>query len=333
MDIKTAKSIPIDDLLQRLSCDVAKIVSGCKWYRSPSRNEKTPSFKLTRDAAGWYDHGTGEGGNILDLAYRLHSGLPLPGKLEGEQVKQALWFIESVVGSTLSFDIPTSRQSLTVTPEPHAYTLIEAKPFMVYGRGSSLSKSSLYLGTRGVNAERVAPYLSDVTFAGSDGKKRYGFGIPNISGGFEIRRFGDWQKRSVGTKDVTIFKAERDMAPWHTFYSMIDFCTFLTVDKPPVGAYNFLIVNSDSLIDKATAYLEGMPAGFMVHYPHSDPSGQTAYNKMLNFLAGEGWNGGDRAYLYDGFKDWTEAREHQLGLSDSFAQPAIRSVVKSTPKR
>lgn len=188
-------------------------------------------------------------------------------------------------------------------------------PFAVYGRGSSLTQSALYLGTRGVNAERAAPYLEDVTFAGQDGKKRYGFGMPNVSGGYEIRRYGDWQKRSVGTKDVTMFKADRQAAPWHTFYSLIDFCTFLTVDKPPVGAYNFLIINSDSLVDKAILYLDSIPAGFMIHYPHADESGQRAYHKLVDFLVGQGWSCGDKAYLYSGFKDWTEAREKQLGLS------------------
>jgi hypothetical protein len=320
MDIKTAKSIPIDQLLQRLGCEMAKTISGCKWYRSPSRIEKTPSFKLTRDAYGWYDHGTGEGGNILDLAYRLHTGLPLAGKLNGQHVKEALTFIENVMGFAGSLP-PSIPRIQPVTSEPHAFTLISHAPFAVYGRGSSLTKSALYLGTRGVNAERVAPYLEDVTFTGSDEKKRYGFGLPNVSGGYEIRRYGDWAKRSVGTKDVTMFKAERPMAPWHTFYSLIDFCTFITVDKPPIGAYNYLVINSDSLVDKAIAYLDSLPAGFMIHYPHGDESGGRAYQKLVDFLTSHGWMSGDKAHLYTGFKDWTEAREHQLGLSTQFVQP------------
>ncbi|MCC5611291.1 hypothetical protein LC612_32230 [Nostoc sp. CHAB 5834] len=326
MDIQTAKTIPIDELLQRLGCEVAKTSNGCKWYRSPSRIEKTPSFKLTRDAYGWYDHGTGEGGNILDLAFRLHSGLPLVGKLDGQHVKEALTFIEQVMGLTGSSNSPVQRVPV-ITPEPHAFTLVKHTPFAVYGRGSSLTPAALYLGTRGVNAERVAPYLEDITFVGSDEKKRYGFGVPNVSGGYEIRRYGDWAKRSVGTKDITIFKAERIVAPWHTFYSLVDFGTFITVDKPPVGAYNYLIINSDSLVDKAIAYLDGWPAGFMIHYPHTDESGQRAYQKLVDFLAGQGWMNGNKAQLYAGCKDWTEAREKQLGLTT----PVVKLLPQSTP--
>ena len=329
MDIKTAKAIPIDELLQRLGYEVAKTASGCKWYRSPTRIEKTPSFKLTPDAAGWFDHGTGEGGNILDLAYQLKTGLPA-AKLDGEQVKVALAFIENVVGATPSFERLPIRPSLPGTPQAPAYSVIRHQPFSAYGRSSSLSKAALYLGSRGINAERVAPYLEEVTYAGSDGQERYGFGMTNVSGGFELRRQGDWAKTAVGRKDVTIFNAARAVAPWHAFYSMIDFCTFLSVDKPPVGAYNYLIINSDSLVGKAMAYLEGLPAGFMVHYPHDDlalirkinpslaatmrNSGLEAYHKLLDFLSAQGWISGNKSYLYTGFKDWTEAREQQLGL-------------------
>ena len=329
MDIRTAKAIPIDEFLQRLGYEVAKTVSSCKWYQSPTRIEKTPSFKLTPDATGWFDHGTGEGGNILDLAYRLKTGLPA-AKLDGGQVKAALAFIENVVGATPSFELPPVRPSLLGTFQAPAYNVIRHQPFNAHGRSSSLSKAALYLGSRGINAERVAPYLEEVTYAGSDGQERYGFGMPNVSGGFELRRHGDWVKTAVGRKDVTIFRAARAVAPWHAFYSMIDFCTFLTVDKPPVDAYNYLIINSDSLVGKAMAYLEGLPAGFMVHYPHDDlapirranpalaatmrNSGLEAYHRLLDFLSAHGWSGSDKLYLYTGFKDWTEAREQQLGL-------------------
>jgi hypothetical protein len=321
MDIKTAKAIPIDEFLLRLGHKPTKRMGGCQWYCSPTRNEKTPSFKLTSTATGWYDHGTGEGGNILDLAYRIHSGQPLMARLQGEQLNQALTFIESAMGLT-SYAVLPRRPAQPVAAEPHAFTLLEHTPFTVYTRGSSLTQAALYLGSRGVNAERVAPYLEDIIFAGRDGKKRYGFGVPNVSGGYEIRRYGDWEKRSVGTKDITMFTAQRQDAPWHTFYSLIDFCTFITVDRPPIGAYHFLIINSDSLVDKAMGYLATMPPGFMIHYPHTDASGQRAYHKVTDFLTERAWICGNKADLYTGFTDWTEAREHQLGLSSQATRGA-----------
>lgn len=65
-----------------------------------------------------------------------------------------------------------------------------------------------------------------------------------------------------------------------------------------------------------------------MHYPHTDESGQRAYHKLVDFLTGHGWMGGDKAYLYPGFKDWTEAREQQLGLTI----PSVRSFRPSSSK-
>ena len=312
MDIKTAKAIPIDELLQRLGCRVTSIISGCYWYCSPTRQKKTPSFKLTPDARGWYDHGTGEGGNILDLAYRLHTGRPLTGKLDGHQVREALGFIQERMGISYR---PTPGLPIPVpSPAASAFTLLGHTPFAVHTPAGTLTPAARYLVARHIDPQRVTPYLEDVTFTGRDGRRRSGFGLPNRAGGYEIRRAHDWAKRSVGTKDITLFEAGRAMAPWHTFYSLIDFCTFLTVDKPPLGAYHYLILNSDSLVERAIAYLGERPAGFMMHYPHQDESGRQAYEKLLGFMAGQGWSGGNQAGRYAGFKDWTEARQHQLGL-------------------
>ena len=329
MNTDEAKAISINDFLQRQGYSVAKITAKEYRYLSPFRTEKTPSFHVTIDGRAWKDFGDGRGGNIIDLAFRLATNLPLPARLDGAQLKTALAFIQTVVGSAdHSLSQIRQYQSLPVTKEP-AYIVLEHHPFSVYGRGSFLTKASLYLGTRGINAERFAPYLEDVVYTGEDGKKRYGFGMPNISGGYELRRHGDWMKTAVGHKDVTIFKATKEAAPWHCFYSLIDFGTFLTIDKPPIGTYHYLIINSDSLVDKAIGYLDSMPASYMIQYPHMDESGQRAYHKLLHFLANQEWGRGERSELYQGFKDWTEAREVQLGLTLSAVSP---SAIKKTPK-
>ena len=313
MTIADAKTIPINDWLQQLGHQPVQITTKDYRYRSPFRTEKTPSFHVTKEGRAWKDFGDGRGGNIIDLAYRLATNLPLPPHLDSEQVKTALTYIAQTQATTRPFDRPTSPQAQLLSKEP-AYRILHYTPFSLYSRGSSLSKAALYLGSRGINAQRFAPYLQDVIYTGEQGKKRYGFGLPNLSGGYELRRHGDWMKTAVGHKDVTIFNAHKPAAPWHCFYSLIDFGTFLTIDKPPLGAYHYLVINSDSLVDKAATFLRGLPAGHMVHYPHLDESGQRAYHTLRDFLGAAGWDGGDRSALYAGFKDWTEAREAQLGL-------------------
>lgn len=327
MTTDQAKAISINDLLLQLGHQPVNITAREYRYISPFRVEKTPSFHVTLDGRAWKDFGDGRGGNILDLAFRLTTDLPLSTRLDGEQLKTALAFMESVVG-THTYSRPLTLPTLPVHREP-VYRLLQQRPFSVYGQGSSLSKAALYLGSRGINAERFAPYLTDVTYAAEDTKPRYGFGMPNVVGGYELRRYGDWKKTAIGHKDVTIFKAHKEAAPWHTFYSLIDFGTFLTVDKPPVGAYHYLIINSDSLVDRAIGYLASMPTSHMVQYPHMDQSGQRASTKLREFLLDQEWGYGERSQLYQGFKDWTEAREAQLGLTHALTSP---SSLKATPK-
>ncbi|MFC7671345.1 CHC2 zinc finger domain-containing protein [Hymenobacter humi] len=41
------------------------------YYLSPLREERTASFAVNTRKNCWFDHGLGEGGNLLDLAMRL----------------------------------------------------------------------------------------------------------------------------------------------------------------------------------------------------------------------------------------------------------------------
>lgn len=68
MNTAQAKAIPMKDLLARLGHAPHHEKHGELWYLSPFREESEPSCKLTMNSKGWYDHGRGEGGNILDFA-------------------------------------------------------------------------------------------------------------------------------------------------------------------------------------------------------------------------------------------------------------------------
>ncbi|WP_138485387.1 hypothetical protein [Dyadobacter bucti] len=305
MKISDAKNIPIDDFLESLGHACTKEVGGRKWYKRPYGNENTASFVLSVDKNAWYDHGEGVGGNILDLAIKY-------ANIAG--ISEALKFIENTVGS--GYIIPTIRQELkAMEPELPYYDLIGATDFNIYS-GGALSRNAQYLNSRGIDPKAAAPYLKDIRFvARASSKKSYsGLGMQNNSGGFEVRRAGDWAKTSVGSKDVSAFFADRDHAPWLAFYSMIDFCSFITIDQPPIGTYNYLVINGDGLVGKAQEFIRNIPVGTMIHYPHRDISGQKAFHKLLDYMTTLGWSGADRAHLYEGFKDLAEAQEKKLRI-------------------
>jgi DNA primase len=67
-----AKKFDLFDYLSTLGHLPAKIRNQDYWYRSPLRDEKTPSFKVNRKSNLWYDHGTWQGGDLIDFGTLYH---------------------------------------------------------------------------------------------------------------------------------------------------------------------------------------------------------------------------------------------------------------------
>ena len=66
--MESMKRFPIEDFLARLGHHPVQRSANAVWYRSPYREEKTPSFKVNPEKNLWYDFGEGKGGNIFALA-------------------------------------------------------------------------------------------------------------------------------------------------------------------------------------------------------------------------------------------------------------------------
>ena len=67
-----AKQIPITEFLAQQGVHPTNSSRHEYWYLSPFRHERTPSLKVDSNKNVWFDHGTGEGGTILDLCAKLH---------------------------------------------------------------------------------------------------------------------------------------------------------------------------------------------------------------------------------------------------------------------
>ncbi len=72
MEIQNIKQIAITDYLQQQGYAPARVQGIHYWYYSPLRNERTPSFKVNTERNQWYDFGSGEHGDIIDLVCALH---------------------------------------------------------------------------------------------------------------------------------------------------------------------------------------------------------------------------------------------------------------------
>lgn len=69
---KEIKSIPLATFMSRLGHEPVRRCGDKLWYKSPLKQEHTPSFKIETSLNCWYDFGIGKGGNMIDLAAELY---------------------------------------------------------------------------------------------------------------------------------------------------------------------------------------------------------------------------------------------------------------------
>jgi len=79
-DKEEARRVSIVAYLESLGYVGVKVGSRIR-FKSPLRNETTPSFYVNPERNLWYDFGLGEGGDVIDLVRRLH-GLSFPEAVE-----------------------------------------------------------------------------------------------------------------------------------------------------------------------------------------------------------------------------------------------------------
>lgn len=228
-----AKRIPITDYLSGLGFEPAKIRGVDYWYHSPFREERAPSFKVNTNLNVWYDHGTGEGGSILDLGARLH-----------QCTLQK--FLEKL--SQENHNVSLHRQPLQIEKPQSKLEVISA---------NALADLDLihYLNSRGIDTETARKYCKEVEFR--IGPKMYNaIGFPNQSGAYELRN--RWFKGSSSPKDISSINnnAEKLLV----LEGFMDFLSALQIDqsefKRLANDSDFLILNSLRLLDRCLPLIQ-----------------------------------------------------------------------------
>lgn len=230
--IADVKEMDMVDYLSTLGYEPAKIKASDFWYRSPLREEKTPSFKVNRKLNRWYDHGFGKGGNLIDFAILYH------GCTVGE-------FLENINGH-LSLQKPG-----VSSPVLHAER--DDNRIKILGEFSLSSYALLrYLQQRRIPVDIAGKYCREVRYQLS-GKTYYGIGFKNDQGGFEIRN--PYFKASSSPKGITTFdNGAKDVV---VFEGFTDFLSFKSIHKnEPEKRFDFIVLNSVSFFEKARPFME-----------------------------------------------------------------------------
>ncbi|GAB6981967.1 CHC2 zinc finger domain-containing protein [Prevotella dentasini] len=229
MDIQYIKQIAITDYLQQQGYAPARVHGIHYWYCSPLRNERTPSFKVNTERNQWYDFGTGEHGDIIDLVCALFrcSISEAIDRLSG--AKQVAHQGFSFGGERKNFE--------------RKLEIFSAHP---------LSNPNLlrYLSERTIPLSIASTYCSEVLFQNMN-RKYYAIGFANDALGWEIRNI--YFKGCIAPKAVTTIKRGTDRL--QIFEGFMDFLSWQTLN--PSSMSDAIVLNSLALLPRIKEQIMG----------------------------------------------------------------------------
>lgn len=278
-----AKQIDLVGYLSLLGHEPSKIRNQDYWYLSPLREEKTPSFKVNQNLNIWYDHGIGEGGNLIDFGLRYFKC----------SVKELLERLSaSNIFTPFSFH-PPERKPLLAGEKKESdvgkIVILASRP---------LNDKSLvdYLEARKIAVPFASAFCHEVDFLLYD-KTQKAIGFPNPSGGYELRS-ADF-KGSSSPKDFSLITNDLANRTIHVLEGFTDCLSLLSL-QPELETENFLVLNSLSFVNKSLALLKSFDSISL--YLDHDTAGRKATEAMLTALP----QAIDRSLFYVGYKDMNE---------------------------
>ena len=229
MEIQHIKQIAITNYLQQQGYAPARVQGIHYWYYSPLRNESTPSFKVNTERNQWYDFGSGEHGDIIDLVCALH-------RCTISEAIRLLSGAKQVAHQEFSFggERKISERKLEI---------LSAQP---------LSNPYLlrYLAARAIPLPVASAYCSEVLFQNMK-RTYYAIGFANDALGWEIRNM--YFKGCIAPKAITTIKRGTDRL--QIFEGFMDFLSWQVLN--PSSTSDAIVLNSLALLPRIKEQIAG----------------------------------------------------------------------------
>lgn len=253
MEIQNIKQISITDYLQQQGYSPARIQGIHFWYCSPLRNESTPSFKVNTERNQWYDFGTGEHGDIIDLVRTLQHCT----------MYEAIDFLigsKQIVHQDFSFggERKISERKLEI---------LSAQP---------LSNPNLlrYLTARAIPLPIASAYCSEVLFQNMN-RTYYAIGFANDALGWEIRNM--YFKGCIAPKAITTIKRGTDRL--QIFEGFMDFLSWQVLN--PSSTSDAIVLNSLALLPRIKEQMMGYRE--VESFLDNDDAGRKSFDVLKQF--------------------------------------------------
>lgn len=274
--IKEIKSIPLAAFLSRLGHEPAARKGTRLWYRSPLRQEHTPSFKVDTAINCWYDFGIGRGGNIIDLAAELYQTTDLRYLMRCIANSNPVPSVQTVASSFHQRRSAPSMERFEIVPLEHRALVA-------------------YLQERGIPAHIAKANCKEAHYS-VNGKPYFAVAFENVNNGWELRN--RYFKGCRGSKDISYLPWARDgpSSECAVFEGFIDYLSALALDI--ISGADAIILNSVVNVNKAVPYLKDYTA--INCYLDNDNAGQTT---LAELTAIYGSTVIDLSTLYSEFND------------------------------
>ena len=229
MEIQHIKQIAITDYLQQQGYALARVQGFHYWYYSPLRNERAPSFKVNTERNQWYDFGSGEHGDIIDLVCTLH-------RCSISEAIQHLCGTKQVAHQEFSFG---GKRKFS----ERKLEILSAQP---------LSNPNLlrYLAVHAIPLSVAKAYCSEVLFRNMK-RTYYAIGFANDALGWEIRNM--YFKGCIAPKAITTIKRESDRL--QIFEGFMDFLSWQVLN--PSSTSDAIVLNSLALLPRIKEQIAG----------------------------------------------------------------------------
>ena len=253
MEIQRIKQIAITDYLQQQGYAPARVQGIHYWYYSPLRNESTPSFKVNTERNQWYDFGSGEHGDIIDLVCALH-------RCTISEAIRLLSGAKQVAHQEFSFggERKISERKLEI---------LSAQP---------LTNPYLlrYFAERGISLSIANRYCSEIRYNNTN-RTYYAIGFSNDAGGWEIR--SPYFKGCIAPKAITTIIKATDVL--QIFEGFMDFLSWQTLN--PSSTCDTIVLNSLALLPRIQEKIKGYKQ--VESFLDNDDAGRKSFEVLKQF--------------------------------------------------
>lgn len=279
LNIAEIRKLSITDFLQRLAIHPVKNTDTYALYHAPYREDRHPSFKVSKKKNRWYDFALCRSGDIIDLGQLIYDCDDI------SYVIRKLQECAPVVSGT------------RIAIREGGNTSGSFRNLKV----QSLTDARLlsYIDSRSIDVTIAVKYCKEVHFT-MGARRYYALGFPNVNGGYEVRN--PFFKGTIASRDISLISNGSGNAYCVVFEEFMDFLSYMTLNKRAdllgiMETMDFIVLNSVSNIKKAMPWLTKYQA--ITCCLDNDDAGRRVVE-----LLGEAFGGvHDASDAYKGYKD------------------------------